>query len=402
MIEHLHQCVQQAQHQMVEDRRWLHCHAERSFHEYETSNWLYEKLVGIDGLEVTRPTKTSVLAVLKTGRPGPVVAVRADIDGLPITEKSDLPFSSRNPGVMHACGHDGHAASLLCAVRILAAHRDQLQGEIRFVFQHAEEEPPGGAVEVIAAGVLDGVDEVYGYHFTSTLETGQFGVRSGVLTSATDEFSIVVEGKGGHSSSPQECVDPVVIGAQIILALQSIVSRRIAPKEIAVLSICHVEAGSAYNIIPNTMVLQGSVRTFSESVRESVKGWIEETACGIAAAQGASAQFDYSYGYDSVVNDPALTKRGETVIRDLFGASAIAPLDLVMPGDDFCYYHKKCPGFFVEIGAASREKGITAPHHNPYYQLDEDALPLAVEYIVSLLAQRLQSPAAETAVLKDN
>lgn len=384
-----HQQVQDMIPSLTEHRRWLHSHAELSFHERETSDWIYQRLTEIDGLQLSRPTPTSVMAVLHTGRPGPVVAVRADIDALPMDEATGLPFASRNPGAMHACGHDGHGAVLLGAAKLLTGMVDQLCGEVRFVFQHAEEVPPGGAVEVIAAGVLDGVDEVYGYHFTSTLETGCFGVRSGVLTSATDEFTVIVKGKGGHSSLPQECIDPVVIGAQIIMALQGIVSRRLNPRDVAVLSVCRVEAGSAYNIIPHTMALQGSVRTFSETVRQQVKGWIEETARGIANSQGAEVEFSYNYGYDSVVNAPELTALGEDVIRDTFGPEAVVPIQPQMPGDDFCYYHKERPGFFVEIGAASQAKGITSPHHNPHYQLDEDALPIALEYVATLLAKRL-------------
>jgi len=387
----LHTEIEQRKERLIEDRRWLHSHAELSFQEYETSAWLYEQLEEIGGgLILSRPTPTSVMAVLKTGVPGPVLAVRADIDALPMTENSGLPFASLHPGAMHSCGHDGHAASLLTAVRVLTERKEELKGEIRFIFQHAEEAPPGGAREVIAAGVLEGVDEVYGYHFTSTMETGTFGIKSGVLTSATDEFTIVVQGKGGHSSMPQECVDPVVIGAQIILALQSIVSRRLNPRETAVLSVCRTEAGQAYNIIPNTMTLIGSVRTFSEEVREQIKEQIRMTAEGIAAAQGASVKFDYKYGYDSVVNDPAMAEKGEALIRDTFGDEAVVKLNPLMPGDDFCYYHKDHPGFFVEIGAGSKEKGITAPHHNPAYQLDEDALPLASEYVAAMFLRRLR------------
>lgn len=386
----LHEQIQAMAPDLTENRRWLHSHAELSFQEYETSAWIYEQLSAVgERLQLSRPTPTSVMAVLRTGRPGPVVAVRADIDALPMEEATGLPYASKNTGVMHACGHDGHGAVLLGAARVLTGMADQLCGEVRFIFQHAEEAPPGGAAEVIAAGVLDGVEEVYGYHFTSTLETGSFGVRSGVLTSATDGFSITVRGKGGHSSLPQECIDPVVIGAQIVLALQSIVSRRLDPADVAVLSVCHVEAGSAYNIIPHTMALQGSVRTFSEQVRGQVQRWIGETAQGIAAAQGATAECSYRRGYGSVVNDPALTALGEQVIRERFGPRAVVPIQPQMPGDDFCHYHQGRPGFFVEIGAASQAKGIVAPHHNPHYQLDEDALPLAVEYVTALLCKRL-------------
>ena len=332
----------------------------------------------------------SAVATLSTGRPGPVVAFRADIDALAMTEATGLPYASQNPGAMHACGHDGHAAVLLSAARLLAGMRDELRGEARFIFQHAEEVPPGGAAELVAAGAVDGVEEVYGLHFTSSMPTGSFGVRSGVLTSATDRFDITVKGKGGHSAIPQECVDPVVIGAQIVLALQGIISRKLNPCEVAVLSICQVSGGSAYNIIPHTIQLTGSVRTFDQTVRENVKRWIEEIARGIARAQGGDIDFAYSYGYGFVVNDPALTEAAAAVIRETFGPQAVVPIGPQMPGEDFCHFLEKCPGFFVEVGAASPEKGITAPHHNPLYQLDEDALPLAAEYVAALLSSRLK------------
>ena len=390
MNELLHKKVQDAVQTLVADRRWLHSHAEISFQEKETTAWLCAQLEKIEGLTISRPTATGAVATLSTGRPGPVVAFRADIDALAMTEATGLPYASQNPGAMHACGHDGHAAVLLSAARLLAGMRDELRGEVRFLFQHAEEVPPGGAAELVAAGAVDGVEEVYGLHFTSSMPTGSFGVRSGVLTSATDRFDITVKGKGGHSAIPQECVDPVVIGAQIVLALQGIISRKLNPCEVAVLSICQVSGGSAYNIIPHTIQLTGSVRTFDQTVRENVKRWIEEIARGIARAQGGDIDFAYSYGYGFVVNDPALTEAAAAVIRETFGPQAVVPIGPQMPGEDFCHFLEKCPGFFVEVGAASPEKGITAPHHNPLYQLDEDALPLAAEYVAALLSSRLK------------
>ena len=374
--------------QTISDRRWLHEHAEVAFKEYETSDWIYEQLKKMPELEVSRPCETGVYAVLRTGRPGKTIAVRAETDALPMPEETGLPYASRNPGVMHSCGHDGHTAALLNAIRILLKHRDELNGELRFIFQHAEELPPGGAVDMIRAGCMDGVDEVFGYHFTSTMQTGTFGICPGVMTSATDRFVVTVKGKGGHSSMPEACVDPVVIGAQIILAYQTIVSRRMNPRETAVLSVCSAEAASAYNIIPHEMRLEGSIRTFSEEVRESFKRQLEEIARGIARANGGDIEFEFHYGYGSVVNDIAMTKMGEELIRRTFGDDAIVYLQPLMPGDDYSYYAQLCPSFYCEIGAGNKEKGITAPHHNPKYLMDEDVLPLAVEYVATLVLAR--------------
>lgn len=387
-MTNLHEQVLELLPQCIKDRRWLHQHAELSFREYETSDYIENALKEIDGLELSRPTPTSVMAVLRTGRPGRCLAIRADIDALPILEANDLPFRSCNPGVMHACGHDGHAAILLNSLRLLCRHRSALCGELRFIFQHAEETPPGGAVEVIRAGVLDGVDEVFGLHVTSTLPTGKFGVCSGVLTSATDRFEIEITGKGGHSSMPQECVDPIVTGAQIIMALQTILSRSLKPSDAAVLSICQVNSGSAYNIIPGSMHLTGSVRSYHEQVRSTAEKRIRDICQGIAASAGATVEVEYVRGYDSINNDPALTDWARTLIRQRFGPEAVYELSPIAPGDDFCYYDQVCPGFFLELGAANAAKGSDAPHHNARYCLDEDALAYGMEYTVALLSER--------------
>ena len=372
----------------IEDRRWFHQHAELSFQEFETADYIEKALAEIPGLRLSRPTPTSVMAVLKTGRPGRCLAIRADVDALPIQEANELPYRSCHAGAMHACGHDGHAAILLNAVRLLAAMGDELSGELRFIFQHAEETPPGGAVEVIRAGVLEGVDEVFGLHLTSTLPTGKFGVCSGVLTSATDRFEIEITGKGGHSSMPQECVDPIVVGAQIILGLQTVLSRSIKPSDMAVLSVCQANAGSAYNIIPGAMHLTGSVRSYDETVRQTAERRIREICQGIAASAGASVAVEYVRGYDSIHNDPALTVWARDMIARCFGDEAVYELAPIAPGDDFCYYDQVCPGFFLELGAANAAKGSDAPHHNARYRLDEDALLYGLEYTAQLLSRR--------------
>lgn len=384
----IHQQARALLPRCIEDRRWFHQHAELSFQEFETADYIENALKEIPGLCLSRPTATSVMAVLKTGRPGRCMAIRADIDALPIQEANELPYRSCHAGAMHACGHDGHAAILLNAVRLLAARREELAGELRFIFQHAEETPPGGAVEVIQAGVLAGVDEVFGLHLTSTLPTGKFGVCSGVLTSATDRFEIEITGKGGHSSMPQECVDPIVVGAQIIMGLQTVLSRAIKPSDMAVLSVCQAQAGSAYNIIPGSMHLTGSVRSYDEAVRQTAERRIRTISEGIAASAGAKATVDYIRGYDSIYNDPALTAWARELIAQCFGAEAVQELSPIAPGDDFCYYDQVCPGFFLELGAANPALGSDAPHHNARYRLDEEALAYGLEYTAQLLFQR--------------
>ena len=358
-MKNLHQQVLELLPQCIEDRRWLHRHAELSFREYKTADYLEQALCELEGLELSRPTPTSVMAVLRTGRPGRCLAIRADIDALPIREENELDYRSCNEGVMHACGHDAHTAILI-----------------------------GLALEVIRAGVLKGVDEVFGLHLTSTLPTGSFGVCSGVLTSATDRFEIEITGRGGHSSMPQECIDPIVTGAQIILALQTVLSRSLRPSDPAVLSVCQAHSGSAYNIIPGSMHLTGSVRSYDERVRATAERRIREISEGIAASAGADVQVEYVRGYDSIRNDPALTGWARNMIAQTFGTQAVHELSPIAPGDDFCYYDQVCPGFFLELGAANPEKGSDAPHHNARYRLDEDALAYGMEYTVALLSGR--------------
>ena len=374
---------------LIQWRRVLHQRPELSFEEVWTTEFLMEELGRIPGLTLQRPTKTGVVAVLRGDRPGRTIALRADIDALPIQEETDLPYASEVPGVMHACGHDGHAAMQLAAAQILAGQREQLCGEVRFLFQHAEELPPGGAAEMLHAGVMEGVSEVYGMHLSSNFPTGTFGVRSGALTSATDRFDIRVIGKGGHSAFPETCVDPVVTAAQIITALQTVVARRIRAVEPAVVSVCMVQGGQAYNIIPGEVTITGSTRTFDRETRRTLPGVLEQIVSGICHAAGAEYDFRFSHGYASVINDAALTQAGRQVIQAAFGEAAVLEIDPLMPGEDFSALQEHCPGFFVELGARNEETGCTVPHHNSRYRMDEAALKYGVEYLCRLVRSRL-------------
>jgi amidohydrolase len=375
--------------QLIDWRRQLHANPELSFEEEQTTAFLVDELRKIPGLTLSRPTKTGVVAVLQGAHPGRTIALRADIDALPIQEETALPYASKTPGVMHACGHDGHAAMQLAAAKLLAAERDSLCGEVRFLFQHAEELPPGGAIELLEAGVMDGVDEVYGMHLSSNFPTGTFGVRAGALTSATDRFDIRIIGKGGHSAFPETCVDPIVIAAEIITALQTLVSRRIQAVEPAVVSVCMVQAGQAYNIIPGEVRLTGSTRTFDPETRKTLPQRMEQLVSGICAAHGAAYDFQFTLGYASVLNDKALTAAGRQVIERQFGPDAVLEIDPLMPGEDFSALLAACPGFFVELGARNEATGCTVPHHNSRYLMDEAALKYGTEYLYQLVRARL-------------
>ena len=376
--------------QVIEWRRHFHKHAELSFQEFETSNYIEEQLKSFGNVEISRPTKTGVIGKIHGAKPGPTIAFRADIDALPMTEVNDLPFASVNEGAMHSCGHDGHTAILLGLAKMVSEHANDLCGTVVCIFQHAEELPPGGAAEMVAAGVMEGIDEIYGLHLSSNYPTGSFGVVNGALTSATDSFDIKVIGKGGHSSLPEQCVDPIVMAAQIVLGLQNITARRISAYETAVLSVCQISGGEAYNIIPGEVVLRGSVRTFTKELRNKMPDMIAEISNGIAASMGGSCEVTYTRGYDSVINDVALTDDAREVIRSYFGNDAVLEIKPVMPGEDFSAFTEVgCPGTFVEIGTRNPEKGTDKPHHNPAYMMDEDGLYYGLGLFAGIVEKKM-------------
>jgi len=347
---------------------------ELSFEEVETSQFVYDKLLSFGGLEVYRPTKTSVIARLIGDKPGKILGLRADMDALPINEETNLAFASKKSGVMHACGHDGHTAMLLGAAKILSQRKEEIRGEIKFIFQHAEELLPGGAQEMVKAGVVDDIDYIVGLHLMSTLPTGKFGITYGHLTSNTDMFDLRVIGKGGHSSQPENSVDPIAVSAQIINNLQHIVSRNLSPSDQLVISITELSAGTAKNVIPEFVDIGASVRSFCPKVREEAVMLIERIVKGITEAHGASYQYNYTYGYSSVINNEKLTKKVEETIIEEFGSDAVENSDPIMGGEDFSAFSEKVPGCFIPVGAGNKEKGFNYPHHHPRFDIDEDAL----------------------------
>jgi amidohydrolase len=369
-------------------RRHLHRHPELSFEERETAAFVAATLEGFgDGLEVERPAENSVVARLRTGRPGPVVALRADIDALPIDEQSGVEFASENAGVMHACGHDAHTAMLLGAARLLSEAREDLPGgELRFVFQPAEELAPGGARDLVAAGVLEGVDLVYGCHLWTPLALGNVAAMPGPFMAAADFFTLAITGRGGHGGLPHLADDTVAIGAQVVTNLQHVVSRRVDPLERAVLSVGAFHAGDAPNVLPDRAELAGTVRTFDAAVRERMPVLIEAVVRGVTSAHGASYELDYRLGYHPVVND----ERATALVRDAIGAEALTDLAPIMGGDDFSAYLAEAPGCYAFIGAGSEESGATFPHHHPRFRIDERALETGVRLHVDVATRALK------------
>jgi amidohydrolase len=363
--------VEEVAAQAVAWRRHLHAHPELSFREDETARFVRETLGSFGGLEVERPTPTSVVARLRSGQPGPTLALRADIDALPIQEESGLDFASETEGVMHACGHDGHTAMLLAVARLLVA-RGELRGEVRFLFQHAEEVLPGGAAELVAAGALDGVDAVLGGHLISTLEVGKVAVLDGACTASVDTFSATIHGRGGHAAFPHKTVDPIAVSAQAISNLQHVVSRNTSPLDRIVVSVTRIAGGTADNVIPETTEFGGTVRTYRHEVREHAREAIARVLDGVTAARGASGELDYLEGPAAVVNDPDLA----AIVRRAAGADRVAESEPLMAGEDFSAYLRIASGCFFFIGAGNE---CAFPHHHPRFTIDERALLVGIE-----------------------
>ncbi len=363
-------------------RRHLHAHPELSFEERETSAFVEQVLLSFGGLEIERPTLTSVVARLRGAGPGKVVALRADLDALPIHEENDASYASTRPGVMHACGHDGHTAMLLAAAQVLTERRDELSGEVRFVFQHAEELPPGGAREIVAAGVVDGADLVAGVHLLSGLETGRLSVVPGAVTAAADLFTVEIVGRGGHGAFPHETIDPVAVAAQVIANLQHVVARETDPFHNAVVSVTTVHGGVAKNVIPGSVALGGTVRTLAAGHRDEMRTALERVIRGVTDAHRATYRFDYEIGYDPVVNDPDASAAIAASIRDELGDGALVEHPPVMGGEDFSAYAAVAPAAFFWVGSGNEELGTTWPHHHPRFDVDEAALKHGIAVFV--------------------
>ena len=374
--------IAQVHDKVITWRRHLHKHPELSYQEEKTAQFVYDTLCALGNLEVTRPTKTSVMARLIGGRPGKVLALRADMDALAVQEENNFEFVSQNDGVMHACGHDAHTAMLLGTATILSQLQDQIQGEVRFLFQHAEELFPGGSRELIRAGAMSGVDRIIGLHVMSHIPVGKIGIIYGPAMASSDTFDAIIQGRGGHASQPHVTVDPIAVGSQVVTNLQHIVSRGVDPLEKLVVSVTTFHGGTANNIIPDTVTLQGSIRSFSKDVRMQAAEQIDRVFAGITAAHGASYTLKYNYGYDSVNNDPAITKIIEETVEELWGKEAVINMAPLMGGEDFAFYLNEAPGCFVFLGAGNPEQGVVYPMHHPKFTIDEASLAIGVKLSV--------------------
>ncbi len=375
---------------VIEWRRHLHRHPELSFHEERTAAFVAETLAGFGALEISRPTPTSVMARLQGARPGPVLAIRADMDALPIHERNTHDFVSTNPGVMHACGHDGHTAMLLGAVKVLVSRRGELAGEVRFLFQHAEELFPGGAQEMVDAGVMEGVDLVIGAHLWLPLGFGKIGVKAGPFMAAPDTFVVTIRGSGGHAALPHETVDAIAVAAQVVTNLQHVVARNVDPLEPAVLSVTRIAGGTTNNVIPGEVVMEGTVRTFDAELRERMPELMRRVIDGVTAAHGAGFQIAYEMGYRPVINDDDASDLLRRAVVAALGEDVLVEATPVMGGEDFSAYQQAAAGAFFFIGARNEERGIVHPHHHERFDVDERALDHGTRVFVAAALEFLR------------
>ncbi|MDV3278747.1 MAG: amidohydrolase [Nitrososphaerales archaeon] len=373
--------------EIIKTRRRIHQRPELSFHEVATAKLVAERLRSL-GIEVhTGVGGTGVLGVLKGAKRGRVVGLRADMDALPVEEMVNVEFRSKVKGVMHACGHDTHVAMLLGAAKLLARHRDELHGTVKFFFQPAEEHGGiGGAKPMIDAGVMKNprVDYVFGLHIENRRRSGEFGVRPGAVMAAPDSFKIRVIGKGGHGSAPHETVDPVYVAAQVILALQGVSSRMVDPVKPFVISVCSVHSGTKDNIIPDEAILEGTIRTLDKGIRKFAKAKVEEVAMAVSRAFGARCEVEFMRdAYPITYNDPTTTEKVAEVLRKIPG-TRVRTVEPVLGGEDFSRFLEKAPGTFYFLGTQNKAKGCAYPNHSSRFKVDEDVLKLGTASLIAL------------------
>ena len=376
---------------LTELRRKFHATPELPWQEKETSLFVEEYLRNL-GLENIRRgfggTECGVTAELRGAKPGPCVALRGDMDALPLEEENDLPYRSTRPGVMHACGHDAHTAILLGTAEILASMKDELSGTVRFLFQPAEEAGyNSGAPKMIEEGVLDGVAAVGGLHVWSLLPAGKLGCRVGPVMASADIWDLKIQGKGGHGAMPHKAVDPTVTAATVISTLQTVVSREMDPQETVVLSVGKMEAGTAVNIIPDTARVAGNVRTTSRDVRDRMEGIMKRVADGICAAMRCTAELTYTPIYPVTVNDPEVTAVMRSAAAETLGEENIEEVPVAMGSEDFSYYGEKVPAAYVFLGIADEAKGTDNQHHNPRFNVNDDVLPSGAALLAAFAAR---------------
>src|SRR5690554_41714 len=380
--------------QIIDYRNHLHANPELSFKEYETSAYVERELRSFGIAHIEKKADTGLVALIEGRNPAKkIVALRADMDALPIQEANEVPYKSKNDGVMHACGHDVHTSSLLGTARILNEIREEFEGTVKLIFQPGEEVIPGGASLMIKDRVLENPrpTAILGQHVMPLIPVGKVGFRKGMYMASADELYLTVKGKGGHGAMPETLVDPVLITAHIIVALQQIVSRNASPKIPSVLSFGKIIANGATNIIPNEVKVEGTFRTLNEEWRSQANKQMVKLAEGIAEAMGGSAEFEVRRGYPFLQNAPELTDRALHAAKDYLGEENVVDLDIWMAAEDFSYYTQQIDGCFYRLGTRNEEKGITSGVHTPTFDIDENALEIGAGLMAWLAFSELEA-----------
>lgn len=391
----IRQLSQANQAQIVAIRRHIHAHPELSFQEYNTAKFIAQTLKDM-GLAVQEGIADTGLMVQIEGKnPSKnIVALRADIDALPIQEENQVSYKSQVDGVMHACGHDVHTSSLIGTTMILHQLKEEFEGTIKLIFQPAEEKAPGGAIAMIREGVLENPapSVILAQHVSSLIPAGKIGFTKGTVMASTDEIHLTIKGKGGHAATPHLTVDPVLIAAHLIVALQQIVSRNADPIKACVLSICKVTAGEATNVIPEVAHLAGTLRTIDEVFRQEAKQRITQLCQSIAAGMGGSCEVNFVQGYPPTYNDPTLTTRTMQAAEEYMGADKVQYMDMCMAGEDFAYFAQQIPGCYYLLGIQNKKMGIDSFVHTPTFNVDEEVLAIAPGLMAWLAINELHRP----------
>lgn len=388
LLDQIMKKLEEREDQIIEIRRYLHAHPELSFQEENTAKYIadFYKNVPVDKVETNYGGEHGVVVTIKGAKPGKTIAIRADFDALPIKEETGLPFASKNEGVMHACGHDGHTAYMLVLAQVLAEHKDQLAGTVRVIHQPAEEQPPGGAIGMIKAGVLDGVDVILGIHVMTNMETGHVYYRSGNTQTGRSYFKLVVQGKGGHGSSPHLANDAIVAASSFVMNVQTIVSRRLNPFDVGSITIGNFDGKGTFNIIKDSVTIEGDIRTMSSEAQEIIEREIHAFAKGLEATYGVKSILEFKNDYPVLYNDPEVTEQ----VRKALEAAKIPEVEAIKetppqpPSEDFAYYLEKVPGCFFYVGAAPKS-GEAYPHHHPKFDIDEDSLLIAAKSMAAVV-----------------
>jgi len=380
-------------HEMIQMRRGFHRRPEPGFREVETSRVVAKRLEEY-GLEVTRGiAKTGVVGLLRGSGEGKTILIRADMDALTIKEQTGLEFASENEGVMHACGHDGHMTIGLTTARILSQHRDALKGNVKFVFQPAEE-GPGGAKPMIEGGVMEDpkVDAAIGLHLWNYLPIGKVAVRSGPVMASMDSMKIRIKGKGGHGAIPHEAVDSIVVSSQVVTALQTIGSREIAPLAPSVVTIGTIKGGYGFNIIADFVEMEGTTRALDVDLQKTLPERIERIIKGVTSGMRADYEFEYTFHYPVTINDEAMARLIEEVSAAVVGQENVVVFERTMGGEDMAFFLREVPGCYFFLGSSNKEKGLDQSHHSPQFNFDEEAMPIGVEIFARAAMKYLESP----------